>query len=134
VSWVAVCLLDRIGVGRGVAALIQGGAVAIFRVGDDGLYAIDHIDPFTRAPVLARGLVGDEGGRPFVTSPADQHRFDLLTGACLDDAGWSVHTWPVRLAARVVEVDPAGRSTAQAHTIPVPVPSVVPVRSMSTGW
>lgn len=62
-------------------------------------YAIGNQDPFTGAQVLARGLLGCAGGRPFVASPLLKQRFDLESGRCLDDEAVAVRTYPVRTAA-----------------------------------
>ncbi|NEE25138.1 nitrite reductase (NAD(P)H) small subunit, partial [Streptomyces sp. SID7982] len=60
------------------------------------VYAIGNRDPFTGAYVLSRGLLGSAGGRPFVASPLLKQRFDLATGACLDDEEVSVPVFAVR--------------------------------------
>ena len=46
---------------RGVAALVEGEQVALFRTFDGALYAIGNQDPFTGAFVLSRGIVGTQG-------------------------------------------------------------------------
>jgi nitrite reductase (NADH) small subunit len=104
VRWVDVCPLPRLTVDRGVAALIGSEPVALFRLAGDELYAIDHREPFTGAPVLARGLVGSAGEIPTVASPLHKERFDLRTGACLDAPGASVRTWPVRVRDGRVQI------------------------------
>lgn len=99
---VAVCRLSDLTPERGVAALLDGIPVALFRVMDDDgdrVYALAHRDPFTGANVLARGIVGDTGGRWYVASPLHKQRFDLVTGACLDDDRVSVPTFAVRVTA-----------------------------------
>ena len=53
-----VCRLDQIEVEGGVAALVDGVAVAIFRTHDGNVHAISNYDPGGRASVLARGIVG----------------------------------------------------------------------------
>lgn len=106
--WVAVAPVDRVPAERGVAALVGGEPVALFRIGDEVL-AIDHVEPFTGAPVLARGLVGSadsgvNGDVVYVASPLHKQRFDLRTGACLDDPAVRVRRWPVAVRAGVVYV------------------------------
>ncbi|WP_438488086.1 nitrite reductase small subunit NirD [Streptomyces sp. S186] len=99
-SWFTVCDLRRLAPGRGVAALLPDGRqAALFRGRGDRLYAIGNRDPFTGAPVLARGLTGTAAGRPFVASPLLKQRFDLETGACLDDPSVSVPAYRVRTRA-----------------------------------
>ncbi len=84
-GWLNVCALDRLQPGRGVAALVGGSQVAIFRTADGSLYALGNIDPFTGAAVISRGLVGDRGGVPTVASPVHKQVFGLTDGQCLDD-------------------------------------------------
>lgn len=96
-GWLTVCDRDLLTPGRGVAALLPDGRqVALFVDRAGRAYAIDNRDPFTGAYVLSRGLVGSAGGRPFVASPLLKQRFDLATGACLDDDDVSVPVFPVR--------------------------------------
>ncbi|MFG2827899.1 nitrite reductase small subunit NirD [Streptomyces sp. NPDC048434] len=96
-GWVAVCTLDDLTPGRGVAALLPDGAQAALFVDRAGRpYAIANRDPFTGAQVLSRGLTGSADGRAFVASPLLKQRFDLASGDCLDDPSASVATYPVR--------------------------------------
>ena len=101
---VTICTVDRLTPDRGVVALVDGEQVAVFLLGTGELFAIANRDPFSGADVLARGIVGDAGGVPFVASPVYKQRFDLRTGQCLDDPDVSVATWPVRKSGGVVEV------------------------------
>ena len=102
--WVAVCPLSRIPVDRGVAALVAGIPVAVFRLAGDEVYAVDHADPATGAPVMARGLVGSRGDAPTVASPLHKETYDLRTGACLDDEHLRLRTWSVSVVDAVVHV------------------------------
>jgi nitrite reductase (NADH) small subunit len=103
--WVDVCSLSTLIPDRGVAALVDGRAVAVFRCApDDELLAVDNVDPFSGASVLSRGIVGSIGGRPMVASPVHKHRFDLVTGAALDDPAVRLDTWTVRLVGDRVQV------------------------------
>jgi len=104
VSWHAICTIDRLTADRGVAALVDGDEVAVFLLSTGELFAVDNADPFSGAAVLARGLVGETAGVPFVASPVYKQRFDLRTGACLDDAEVAIATWRVRASGDVIEV------------------------------
>ncbi|MFC8430157.1 nitrite reductase small subunit NirD [Streptomyces sp. NPDC057253] len=98
-DWFAVCELNRLLPGRGVAALLPDGRqAALFRDRAGRLYAIDNRDPFGGAAVLSRGLTGTHQGRPFVASPLLKQRFDLETGECLDDESVRVATYEIRAA------------------------------------
>jgi nitrite reductase (NADH) small subunit len=98
-TWVRVCRFDQLTPDRGVAALVRGQQIALFRVsGSDQVYAIDNRDPFSGAQVLSRGIVGDRGGVPKVASPIYKQSFDLRTGRCLDDSGLhDVTAYPARV-------------------------------------
>ncbi|WP_245975776.1 nitrite reductase small subunit NirD [Amycolatopsis palatopharyngis] len=104
-TWTAICAAEEVVRGGGVAALLPGGRqVAVFRTVDDELFALSNIDPFSRAAVLSRGILGDSEGVPFVASPMLKQRFDLRTGSCLDDDSVAVATYPVRLRGGIVHV------------------------------
>lgn len=103
-AWVAVCALDRLEPERGVAALLGRVQVAVFRTHDGALYAIDNVDPVSRAAVLSRGIVGSRGEAPTVASPMHKQAFDLRTGRCLDLAEVAVQVYPVRCRDGKVEV------------------------------
>jgi nitrite reductase (NADH) small subunit len=103
-NWTAVCRYDDIIPERGVAALVDGMAVAVFRTHDGALHALSNVDPFSSASVLSRGIVGDREGRPTVASPIYKQVFELATGVCLDDPDVSVPTYPVRVVEGIVEV------------------------------
>ena len=87
----------------GARPLVGDRAVAVFRVGDE-LFALCNLDPFSRASVLSRGIVGSRGDRLKVASPVYKQSFDLRTGECLDDPAVSVPTYPVRSFGGWVEV------------------------------
>ncbi|WP_424267724.1 nitrite reductase small subunit NirD [Castellaniella sp.] len=95
-GWQAVCRREDLIPEAGVAVRAHGEQVAVF-VTEAGLFAIDHVDPFSGAAVLARGIVGELQGRPVVASPMYKQHFFLDTGECLEDAGVRVRCWPARL-------------------------------------
>ncbi|HUJ28174.1 MAG TPA: nitrite reductase small subunit NirD [Myxococcales bacterium] len=95
-EWEDACGLDEIAPQTGVCALVAGRQVAIVRHGD-AVYALGNFDPFGKAFVLSRGIVGDRGGVPKIASPLYKQSFDLRTGACLDDPGVSVPSYEVRV-------------------------------------
>ncbi len=95
-DWVAVCKLSDIVPDTGVCALVGRHQVAVFHLADDSLFALGNFDPYSRANVLSRGIVGDLKGEPVVASPIYKQHFSLRTGLCLEDAGVSVPVYPVR--------------------------------------
>jgi nitrite reductase (NADH) small subunit len=104
--WTAICPYDRLEPERGVAALVGGEQVAIFRTHDGELFAIDNRDPVAGANVMSRGIVGSRGDIPTVASPLHKQVYDLRTGLCLDAPGVAVAIRPVRVrhGDQVVEV------------------------------
>lgn len=100
----AVCAVAGIPLEGGVAALVDGVAVAVFRTHDGSVHAIGNVDPFSGASVLSRGIVGTRGDAPVVSSPMYKQAFDLRTGACLDDASVSVPSYDVSVVDGVVLV------------------------------
>ncbi|WP_024799778.1 nitrite reductase small subunit NirD [Nocardia sp. BMG51109] len=104
-GWTSACRLDYLIPGRGVAVLLKDGRqAALFLLPDGSLYAVGNIDPFGRAAVMSRGIVGDRGGEPVVASPLLKQAFSLLDGRCLDDASTALPVYAVRVADGVVGV------------------------------
>ncbi|MEU0940601.1 nitrite reductase small subunit NirD [Embleya sp. NPDC005971] len=101
-GWQPVCSYADLVPGRGVAVLIEGHQVAVFRDRTGQLYALANRDPFSGAYVISRGIVGRRGAVPTVASPMYKQVFDLRTGACLDeDEGpdgepAALRTWAIR--------------------------------------
>ncbi len=106
--WVPVCPSDAVGPERAVAALVGADQVALVRLHDGTLHAVDHLDPFSGAFVLARGIVGtatvDGEEVPTLASPMYKQAFDLRTGTCLTDASVRLRTWSVREVGGGVEL------------------------------
>jgi nitrite reductase (NADH) small subunit len=86
-SWTTVCPVERLVPERGVPALVDGTQVAVFRLTDDRLFAVQQRDPYSGANVLSRGIVGSRGETPTITSPMYKQVWDLTTGECLDPSG-----------------------------------------------
>ena len=80
-TWERTCELEDLEPGWGEVALLGARQVALVRVGGDEVYALDHHDPHTGAPVMARGIVGSRGDRPTIASPLHKQVYDLGTGA-----------------------------------------------------
>lgn len=120
--WVGVCTMRQLIPERGVAVLVEGRQVALFRItGGDSqfVYAVSHRDPFSGANVIARGIVGSVGTgdqqRDTVASPMYKHVFDLRSGECLTDGSQQLETFRTYVAGGVVYVELPG----------APEPSVV---------
>jgi len=102
-EWISVCQDNDLLANTGLCALLEGEQVAIFKVGlpensryDQDLYAISNYDPFGKANVLSRGLLGNIGDHLVVASPLYKQHFDLVTGECLEDSEQNVKTYEVR--------------------------------------
>ncbi|OGA21624.1 MAG: nitrite reductase small subunit [Betaproteobacteria bacterium RIFCSPLOWO2_02_FULL_67_26] len=104
-SWITVCKLDDIVPNTGVCALVGGRQVAVFRLDDDSVYAMSNHDPYSRANVLSRGIVGDLKGELVVASPVYKQHFSLVSGQCLEDPQVRVAVYPARVDGDVVMVE-----------------------------
>ena len=122
--WEEVCRLEDIVPNTGVCALVGAGQVAVFRLDDDSLYALDNRDPFSGANVLSRGIVGDLKGELVVASPVYKQHFSLATGQCLEDPEVRVATHAVRLEGDVVRV--AAPEAAAVTPLRPPTPAAKP--------
>jgi nitrite reductase (NADH) small subunit len=106
VTRVDICSLDQLTPELGVAALVGGEQVAVFRLADDRVFAVSNHCPFSGAAVIARGITGSRGDVPTIASPVYKQVFSLEDGRCLD----AVDTMPVPgrgpdLAVYAVSVD-----------------------------
>ena len=107
-EWEDVCALSDIAPGTGVCALIGSTQIAVVRT-RDAVYAVGNFDPFSKAFVISRGIVGDKGGVPKIASPVYKQCFDLRTGACLDDPSVRIPVHQVRVERGRVLVKGASR-------------------------
>ncbi|GAA1989570.1 hypothetical protein GCM10009718_28960 [Isoptericola halotolerans] len=90
--WAPVCRLDDLVPERGAAALLERTdgttvQVAVFRLLDDTVRAVQQLDPYSGANVMSRGIVGSRGEEPTVASPIYKQVFALATGRCLESGG-----------------------------------------------
>lgn len=79
----SVCAYDDLVTDLGVAALVGGTQVAVFRLDDGSVRAVQNLDPFSGAHVMSRGITGSRGDEPTIASPVYKQVFSLVTGACL---------------------------------------------------
>lgn len=102
-TWVDICQVDDLLPNAGIAALVKDKQVAIFKVGEQ-LFALDNHDPFSKANVLSRGIVGSLGEQLVVASPIYKQHFSLEAGQCLEDDAVSVPRYAVRTQEGRVQV------------------------------
>ncbi|MFD7922256.1 nitrite reductase small subunit NirD [Streptomyces sp. NPDC059740] len=104
-DWTTVLPGEHLTPGRGVTVLLDGRQVAVFLDRNGALHALENRDPFSGAHVISRGILGSCQGAPVVVSPMYKQRFDLRTGACLDEptapdgSPADLTVWPVRWGA-----------------------------------
>ncbi|WP_218222065.1 nitrite reductase small subunit NirD [Nesterenkonia sp. Act20] len=103
-QWRRVCRLDDLEPMWGEAALINGTQIALVRLYEDTVHAVSQWDPFARANVMSRGIVGSKAGRPTIASPIHKQSYDLQTGQCLSEEGLTLHSYPVRIVEGTVEI------------------------------
>jgi nitrite reductase (NADH) small subunit len=104
--WSPVCPAEDLAVGRGIAALVAGHAVAVVRAEDGQVHAVGNHDPLDKAAILSRGIVGQRDGVAFVASPRTKRAYDLATGVCLADDQIHVPVYGVKFEGGIVYVGP----------------------------
>jgi len=109
---IRVCPLEEIVPNTGVAALVDGEQVAVFRLDDGSVHAVGNFDPFSRANVLSRGIVGDLKDELVVASPVYKQHFELLTGRCVEDAAVRIPVYRARVEDGFVVVEPRKQEAA----------------------
>lgn len=115
-EWTSACPLSRLIPGLGVAVLLRGREqVALFLLEDGSLHAVGNIDPYGRAAVMSRGLVGDRAGEPIVVSPLLKQAFSLVDGRCMDEPSVRLPVYDVRVWAGVVQVHSSLQADGSLH-------------------
>jgi nitrite reductase (NADH) small subunit len=103
-TWQDACAIDDVTPGAGLAVQLDGEQIAIVRTQDGLLAALSNFDPFSRAFVIARGVVGERGGMPTIASPIYRQTFYLETGECLEDKSVRLPLFPIRVRGGRIEV------------------------------
>ncbi len=105
-TWTDVCSIDDLVPGRGVAALVDGEAVAVFALADGRVFALSNHDPWSAANVMARGIVGSLADRLVVASPMHKHHVDLTTGEGVEHPDVHLPIFAARVVHGRVEIGP----------------------------
>lgn len=103
-SWHRICAFEELEPMWGEAALVNGVQVALIRLTDNRLFAVDHWDPVAKANVMARGIVGSRGGTPTLASPIHKQVYSLEYGECLSEEGAALRAYEVRVENGQIEV------------------------------
>lgn len=104
-EWIIVCQLSDLLPQTGICALVDNEHVAIFRPTEEKeVFAISNIDPFAKASVLSRGLIGEHQGDLWVASPLKKQRFRLKDGVCLEDVAYNIKAYDIRVSNDSVEI------------------------------
>jgi nitrite reductase/ring-hydroxylating ferredoxin subunit len=95
-TFVDVCALEDLVTERGTGALLGDTQVALFRLADGTVRAVQQRDPYSGANVMSRGLVGttrvtgEDGAErdvATVTTPMLKEVWNMETGEVLDSGG-----------------------------------------------
>lgn len=104
-TWHAACRVDDIPENGGACAFINGRQIAIFNFSRRGeWYATDNECPHRKQMVISRGMIGSQGSEPKVACPFHKRTFSLQTGQCLNDDGYQLNTFPVRVEQGTVYI------------------------------
>ncbi|MPY21719.1 nitrite reductase small subunit NirD [Shewanella psychropiezotolerans] len=95
-NWVNICEKKELPDFGGVAAWFEDRAIAIFNLGERGLFALDNTDPATGVSLLSRGLICDLEGDIFVASPLHKQHYSLRDGSCIEDESLSVEVYQIK--------------------------------------
>lgn len=104
VDWQDICQESDLIKNIGVCALVGEHQVAIFKINNGDIYAIDNYDPFSDANVLSRGICGDVKGQFVVASPIYKQHFNLQTGQCLEDEYVKIPVYPIRVVDGMIQI------------------------------
>jgi nitrite reductase [NAD(P)H] small subunit len=96
---VTVGSVEEIPVGEGRTFAVDGSQIAVFRLRDGTLRAIDAVCPHKGGP-LADGLADDK----MVVCPLHGYAFDMRTGTEAGGAGMSVRSYQVSVVDGAIRI------------------------------
>jgi nitrite reductase (NADH) large subunit len=115
-SWVKVASTKDFPRDGGISVKYGSVQIAVFNFASRGeWYATQNMCPHRQDMVLARGIVGDQAGRPKVACPLHKKTFALDSGECLSGDPYQIATFPVRIDGQDVYVElPPAKELEQA--------------------
>ena len=114
--WFPAARVDAFPRDGGACVLAGSLQIAVFNFASRGQwYACQNMCPHTGDMVLARGIVGDQAGKPKVACPMHKKTFSLESGECLSGEDFNVLTFPVRVedGSVWIELPPAAELEAE---------------------
>jgi nitrite reductase (NADH) large subunit len=113
-TWVKLARVDTFPKDGGRTLRYGGAQIAVFNFESRGeWYATQNKCPHMQDMVLARGIIGDQGGVPKVACPLHKKAFALDTGHCLGEDEYKILTFPVKVADGWVYVELPDEATTE---------------------
>ncbi len=109
IEWHDACAIDDVSPGMGLAVTVAHEQIAIVRTQSGLFAALSNFDPFSKAYVIARGIVGEQAGMPKIASPIYEQSFYLETGECLEDRHVQLAVFPIRVLGGRIQIALAAR-------------------------
>ncbi len=105
ITWQPACQTSHIPEDGGACVLLGGRQIAIYNFSRRGeWYATDNQCPHRQQMALSRGMIGSQGDEPKVACPFHKKTFSLKTGECLNDNGYQIATYPIKVVDNVVYI------------------------------
>lgn len=103
-NWTDACALEDLSVGAGTCAMVGNRQVAVFRISEIEVRAVQNICPHKAAAVIHQGVLADREGDPVVLCPLHKRAYSLDTGNGLDEDGGGLKTFQARIREGRIEV------------------------------
>lgn len=104
---IKICETNDLIKNSGICALLNADAkdneaqqqVALYYLPDSEqkVFALSNWDPFGKANVMSRGMLGNLGDSLVVASPLYKQHFDLQSGVCIEDPEQSLKSYQVEI-------------------------------------
>ncbi|WP_461150442.1 nitrite reductase small subunit NirD [Spirosoma pulveris] len=105
ITWQPACPTSRIPENGGACVLMGGRQIAIFNFSRRGeWYATENECPHRQQMALSRGMIGSQGDEPKVACPFHKKTFSLKSGECLNDDGYKIATFPIKIIDDIVYI------------------------------